>query len=192
MYAGRVQRTTHATRYALVASNAQLTPRDVRRSRPTHNSRHEMYAGRVQRTSHATRCTLVASNAHLTPRDVRRSRPTDISRHEIYAGRVQRTSHATRCTPVASNAHLTPRDVRRSGAVQPLPGRLNRVVRPTVCCRGSYSTLNCTRFDTTFEVSSSAHNSKVPTSSITVSILWVNSPRSSIRRRSGLYSVPLG
>ena len=94
MYAGRAQRSSHAARCALVASNAQLTSRDVRRSRPTLNSRHEMYVGRAQCTTHATKCTLIASNAQLTSRDGRGSRPTYNSRHEMNAGRVLRTTHA--------------------------------------------------------------------------------------------------
>src|SRR5438128_1711659 len=80
MYTGRAQRSSHAARCALVASNAQLTSRDVRRSRPTLNSRHEMYADRVQRSTHVTRWTRVASNVQLTPRNERRSRSAYNSR----------------------------------------------------------------------------------------------------------------
>src|SRR6266850_8564794 len=50
MSVGRVQRTAHATRCRLVASNAQLTPRDVSWSRPTRNSGHEMYADLERRS----------------------------------------------------------------------------------------------------------------------------------------------
>src|SRR6266850_2451933 len=113
MSVGRVQRTAHATRCRLVASNAQLTPRDVGWSRPTHSSRHEMSVGRVQRTAHATRCRLVASNAQLTPRDVSWSRPTHSSRHEMSVGRVQRATQATRCTPIWSGAAQDMRSVLR-------------------------------------------------------------------------------
>ena len=62
MCVDRVQRTTHATRCALIASNAHLTPRVVRWSRPMHISRHELYAGRVQRTTCAAtgRCPAIS------------------------------------------------------------------------------------------------------------------------------------
>src|SRR5215470_15391072 len=58
--------------------------------------------------------------------------------------------------------------------------------------RGVHSTLNCARFDTVFELSSSAQTSKFPMSNMTVSILCTNWPRASVRRRSGLYSLPSG
>src|SRR6267142_2323484 len=70
MSVGRVQRTAHATRCQLVASNAQLTPRDLGWSRPTHSSRHEMSVGRVQRTTQATRCTPIWSGAAQDMRSV--------------------------------------------------------------------------------------------------------------------------